>query len=439
MLLERFVSFVGLIFLIFLAWALGGFKGNLSWRIIVGGVLLQFVVAISLLNGYVREPLFEATERLAEVIGKSSEAGADFLFGVNGFEPTEEDTPANTFSRGSLLKTFAFGVLPTVIFFSSLMSVLYYIGFMQLVVKLFSVVMQWTLGTTGAETLAASANIFLGQTEAPLVVKPYIARMSLSELNAVMIGGFGSTSGSLLIAYSSFGAEIGHLLIASFISAPASLVIAKLILPMPKGGEGAAEEDISDASRGPSLMPLNESSVAEPVNIIDAAAAGASDGLKMALNIGAMLIAFLALIYLGNWMLGAVTSFISGGKIVLTMQQAVGYLFAPFVFMLGVPWSEIIPAGELLGTKIIANEFVAYERMGQMLHAETPPITERTKMLMTYALCGFANLSAIGIQIGGISALAPQRRSDIASLGFKAMLGGMLACNMTACVVGILL
>lgn len=441
MLLEKFVSFVGLVVCICLAWALGGFKGNLSWRIIVGGVLLQFAVAVALLNEYVREPLFAATENLAEVIGNSSRAGAEFLFGVNGFEAANENTPAGTFSRGSLLSTFAFGVLPTVIFFSSLMSVLYYIGFMQLVVKLFSVIMQWTLGTTGAETLAASANIFLGQTEAPLVVKPYISRMNLSELNAVMIGGFGSTAGSLLLAYSSFGAEIGHLLIASFISAPASLVIAKLILPMPKGAEGAAEEEQGVAHQSENAMtPVNESpATEEPINIIDAAAAGASDGLKMALNIGAMLIAFLALIHLGNWMLGSATSLISGGKVVLTIQQLVGYVFAPFAFMLGIPWSDMIAAGELLGTKIIANEFVAYERMGQMLNAPTPMITERTRTLMTYALCGFSNLSAIGIQIGGISALAPERRKDIAALGFKAMLGGMLACNMTACVVGILL
>ncbi len=445
--METLLSLFGLLVLLFIAWAIGGFQRNISWRIVIGGILLQFVIAFALLNDFIREPVFLASENFAAVIQRCSNAGADFVFGVNGQPMPGENPNAGEIHRQSLLSTFAFGVLPTVIFFSALMSVLYYLGVMQWVVKGVSWIMQLTLGTTGAETLAASANIFVGHTEAPLVVKPYIARMNRSELNALMTGGFASVTGSLLLAYASFGVEVGHLLIACFISAPASLVVAKLIVPMAPNEVGAAEA-IMSVNKTPALQQdsLATSTVTAetsgPINVIDAAASGASDGLKMALNIAAMLIAFLALISLGNWILGAVTGrlgFIDiDGNPTLTLQRLVGYLFAPLAFLIGIPWSESLAAGELLGIKVIANEFVAYQQMGEMIKQNADTLSPRTVRLMTYALCGFSNLSAIGIQIGGISALAPQRRSDIASLGFRAMLGGLLACNMTACVVGIL-
>ena len=444
--MESVVSFIGLLFLLLIAWVIGGCKRPISWRLVISGCVLQFAVALLLLNESVRRPVFEVSGDFADLIAGCSAAGADFVFGLNGLPA---DASAGV-TRRSLLATFAFGVLPTVIFFSSLMSVLYYIGVMQWVVRGVSRVMQKSLGTTGAETLAASANIFVGQTEAPLVVKPYIATMHRSELNAMMVGGFASVAGSLLLAYSSYGVEIGHLLIASFISAPASLVIAKLIEPMPIAALGAAEAaDLAVSSTGstaalPSAettQPLVSPEQHQPINLIDAAATGAADGLKMALNIAAMLIAFLALIALVNAALAAVATpfgFVDGsGQTTLTLQRILGYCFAPMAFMIGIPWGESLAAGELLGLKVVANEFLAYERLGAMIHGEER-LSPRTVTLMTYALCGFANLSSIGIQIGGISALAPERRSDIASLGFRAMIGGLLACNMTACVVGIL-
>ena len=446
------LSLIGLLCFLLIAWALGGFKRNISWRIVIGGLLLQFLVAGVLLNKIVREPVFAASENFAGLIQNCSDAGASFVFGINGPDMPGEDTLPGELHRLTVIRTFAFGVLPTVIFFSSLMSVLYYMGLMQWVVRGVSALMQFTLGTTGAETLAASANIFVGHTEAPLVVRPYLSRMSHSELNALMTGGFASVTGSLLIAYASFGAEVGHLLTACFISAPASLVIAKLIVPMPVGEVGAAEQLAQEKSlRAENSLQGNPAAAvvaAEkipdgPVNVIDAAAAGASDGLKMALNIAAMLIAFLALIYLGNWIIGAVAKpfgFVdSTGAATLTLQRILGTVFAPLAFLIGIPWSECFAAGELLGVKVVANEFVAYEQMGQMIAGENPMLGERSRTLMTYALCGFSNLSAIGIQIGGISALAPERRGDIAALGLRAMLGGLLACNMTACVVGIII
>ena len=327
-----------------------------------------------------------------------------------------------------LLATFAFGVLPTVIFYSSLMSVLYHIGFMQWIVRGVAWIMQRTLGTSGPETLAAAANRFLGHTEAPLVIKPFIPGMTRSELNAMMVGGFANVSASLLGVYSDFGVDVGHLVTASVISAPASLLIAKLMLPEAPDAQVNASLALGDARTS--------------VNIIGAAADGASDGLKLALNIGAMLIAFLALIAMADYAIGQMGWFIgfrtADDLPTLTLSRILGTLFAPVAFLIGIPWSECSLAGQLLGTKMLANELVAYQELGTMLTADPPLIGSRTKTIMTYALCGFANFGAIGIQVGGIGGLVPARRNEIAALGFRAMIGGTISCLMTACVAGLL-
>jgi concentrative nucleoside transporter, CNT family len=302
------------------------------------------------------------------------------------------------------------------------------LGVMQVVVRGVAFVMQKSLGTSGPETLAAAANIFVGQTEAPLVVKPYLASMTRSELNALMVGGFATITGSLIAGYASMGVEAGHLITASVISGPAALLIAKLMVP---DDEGAVVE---------SSLAIESGS--NSVNLIGAAVDGASDGMKLALNIAAMLIAFLALIAMADFALGQAGALFglvdSSGTPTLTITNILGYAFAPVAWLIGVPWSEAMDGGKLLGIKMFANEFVAYQQLGEMIHREQP-ISDRTKYLMTYALCGFSNFCSIGIQIGGIGSLAPGRRNDLAQLGFRAMIGGTLACLMTACVAGILL
>jgi CNT family concentrative nucleoside transporter len=315
------------------------------------------------------------------------------------------------------------------------MSILYYWGLMQLVVKWIAKLMQWTLGTSGAETLSAAANIFVGHTEAPLVVRPYISAMTLSELNAMMVGGFATISGGLLAAYSGMGISPGHLITASVISAPAALLIAKVMQP----------EVGTPQTRGNVSLDLPR----RGVNVIEAAAIGASEGMKLAINVAAMLIAFLALIAMCDAILGWLGDALFGfrdayGNPTLTLARILGYAFWPLAFLMGIEFDDCLPAGELLGIKMVANEFIAYQRMGEWIaHAEQSPATrllsERSTAILTYALCGFSNFGAIGIQIGGIGGLAPERRSDLAKLGLRAMLGGTLACCMTACVASTLI
>jgi CNT family concentrative nucleoside transporter len=312
--------------------------------------------------------------------------------------------------------------VPTIVFFSALMSILYHFGIMQLVVHAFAIVMQRTLGTSGAETLSASANIFVGQTEAPLVIKPFVKSMTTSELMAVMVGGFATVAGGVMAAYVSFGISAGHLLTASVISAPAALMIAKIMQP----------EVDQPKTQGELKMEVERISA----NGIEAAAIGASDGMKLAINVAAMLIAFIALVALGNWMIGKLGLLF--GQQGWTLTMLLGYLFAPFALLIGVEWKDAFVVGELLGTRTALNEFFAYIELGKLLK-EPGAISERSAILTTYALCGFCNFSSIGIQIGGIGAIAPERQADLARLGLRAMIGGTLACFTTACVAGILI
>jgi CNT family concentrative nucleoside transporter len=321
---------------------------------------------------------------------------------------------------------FAFSVLPTIIFFSSLMTLLYYVGIMQFFVRIFARLMVRTMGTSGAESLSAAGNIFVGQTEAPLLVKPFVKTMTNSELHAVMTGGFATVAGGVMAAYvgllvAFFPDIAGHLIAASVMSAPAALAISKIMYP-------ETEESLT---RGEVKLELERTDA----NAIDAAARGASEGLGLALNVGAMLLAFIALLALLNGLLGWVTGFFGTP---LTMQTILGWLGAPVAWLMGTPWKDAQAVGTLLGEKTALNEFVAYLHLANMLQGGED-LSARSIVIATYALCGFANFSSIAIQIGGIGGLAPERRGDLSRMGLRAMIGGTLAAFMTACVVGILL
>jgi len=335
----------------------------------------------------------------------------------------------------TLLKAFVFNVLPTVIFFASLMAILYHIGFMQRLVAAMAWVMQKTLGTSGPESIAAAANVMVGHTEAPLMIRPYIQNMTRSELNALMVGGFATISGSLIAIFVELGISAGHLVTASLISAPAALVIAKIMQP---------ETETPGTHTQTEALLENQ-----PTNVIEAAAVGASEGLKLALNIAAMLIAFLALLAMCNaitygigegveWLLNSLFS--QSYDFDWSLNKIFSRVFYPLAWVMGIQPDNCHIAGELLGKKVVVNEFIAYSDMAKY-YADPQggtPMSERTKIILTYALCGFSNFGAIGIQLGGIGPLAPERRSDLAQLGLRAMFGGMLAACMTACLAGIM-
>lgn len=420
--MQQAISGAGLVLFIFIAWLMSSDRKKINWRLVGGALFLQFAFALLILLTPPGRWLFEAIGGLFVQLLGFVDDGSGFVFNAYG-RPGEEGMPPPFV----LLRTFAFGVLPTVIFFSSLMAILYYIGVMQWIVYLLAKVMQKTLGTSGAESLAAAANVFVGHTEAPLVVRPYIGSMTHSELHALMVGGFATISGGLLAVYVGMGIDPSHLLTASVISAPASLLISKIIRPEVDTPETMGDVSIQHES--------------EAVNAIEAAAIGASEGLKLALNIVAMLIAFLALIALGDALLreaGHLVGFKDEWE--WSLAKLLGYGFAPIAWMMGIEWKDCIPAGELLGLKMVANEFIAYEKLGSWIAADSEVVLEiRSQIILTYALSGFSNFGAIGIQIGGIGGLAPERRSDLARFGIKAMIGGALACCMTACIAGMLI
>jgi CNT family concentrative nucleoside transporter len=416
--MERLISFFGLLVMVGLAWLMSSRRRRVSFRVVLGGLLLQFVFALVMLRTPPGMWLFNGVEAFFDELQEWVNEGSGFLF---HFISAENVDPQST-PHDALLWTFAFRALPTIIFFSSLMAVLYHLGVMQLVVRGMAWVMQWTLGTSGSESLAAAANVFVGHTEAPLVVRPFIKGMTPSELNAMMVGGFATVSGGLLAAYHGMGINAGHLATASVISAPAALVIAKVMQP---------EVDKSE-TRGSVHVVIPRTAT----NVLEAAAIGATDGMKLVLNVAAMLIAFLALIAMFNALVGWIGSWFG---LAWTIEAGLGYVFAPLAWVMGVPAEDCLQAGQLLGVKTVANEFIAYQQMGEMIKGETPQIGARSQSIMTYALSGFSNFAAIGIQIGGIGGLVPERRADLARFGLRAMIGGMLACCMTACIAGVLL
>jgi len=342
----------------------------------------------------------------------SANVGITFLFGGLGTDAM--------FANGVGF-VFAVRVLPVIIFFSSLIAVLYYLGIMQWVVKIIGGALQKLLKTSKPESLSATANIFVGQTEAPLVIRPYIANMTQSELFAIMVGGLASVAGSILAGYAGLGIDLKYLIAASFMAAPGGLLMAKIIIPETEHEKIAQEELIT------------EDSGEKPVNVIDAAASGAASGLKLAVNVGAMLLAFIALIALLNTLVGGTASLFGFEDI--TIEWLLGYLFAPIAFIIGVPSAEMLQAGSFIGQKIVVNEFFAYVNFVEVRDT----LSASTQAIITFALCGFANLSSIAILLGGIGSMAPNRRPDIAKLGMKAMLAATLANLMSAAIAGVFL
>ena len=397
------MSLVGIGVLFALAWSLSNHRKDINWRTVGGAFLIQLSLGALVL--YVpagKEALLAVSSGVAAVIDYAK-AGITFLFGST--------------TDGSLGFIFALQVLPVIIFFSALIAVLYYLKIMHMIITVIGGALQKALGTSRTESMSATANIFVGQTEAPLVVKPYIPTMTQSELFAIMVGGLASVAGSILAGYAQIGVELKYLIAASFMAAPGGLLMAKMIVPETEKVRTDLDEIAADHE--------------QPANVIDAAATGASSGMQLALNVGAMLLAFVALIALLNGLLGFVGGWFGAPE--LTLQQILGYVFQPLAFVLGVPWSEAHLAGSFIGQKMVINEFVAYlDFVGKV-----DQLNEVSQAIITFALCGFANLSSIAILLGGIGGMAPNRRKDIAKLGLKAMLAASLANFMSAAIAGL--
>ncbi len=390
---------------------------------------IQFLaLGIFLQRNIVGKDLFASLSNGVAEFLKLTDVGSLFLFG-NLANPEYFDTFGFQ---------FAFSVLPTIIFFSAVMSILYYLGVMQAVVQVMARFMRWTMGTSGAETLSCSANIFVGQTEAPFLIKPFIEDMTESELHAIMVGGFATIAGGVLAGYIRLGVNAGHLIAASVMSAPAALAIAKVLLPETKHSKTAGDVEI------PKIKSAD--------NLLDATTQGVTDGLKLAVNVGAMLLAFLALVamidsifgyfdkLIDYRLLGGVLNEARGeyqGIFPGSLKTLLGTIFSPLAFVMGVPWKEAMDVGNLMGIKVAVNEFVGYAELAN--HIKAGDISIRSITIATYALCGFANLSSIGIQIGGISALVPSRRSDLSRVALRAMAGGALASWLTATIAGLLI
>ncbi|NJM97460.1 MAG: NupC/NupG family nucleoside CNT transporter [Phormidesmis sp. RL_2_1] len=402
--MERFVALLGLGVFIGFAYLISINRREIRWQPVLWGLALQFVLAVFILRTAIGLTIFQWLGDVVSGFLDYSDAGASFVFGEN-FQDF----------------FFAFKVLPTIIFFSAFISVLYHYGILQLVVKAIAWGMMRTMKTSGSETLSAAGNIFVGQTEAPLLIKPYVSTMTMSELHAVMTGGFATIAGGVLAAYISFGIPANHLIAASVMSAPAALAISKIMFP----------ETETSPTQGNVSIKVERTTE----NGIDAIASGALDGLQLALNIAAMIIAFLAILAAVNALLG----FIGGlfGYPQFSLETILSILLAPIAWLMGIPWADCDAVGTLLGKKTILNEFIAYLDLQSLIEANA--ISERASIIATYALCGFANVGSIGIQIGGIGGIAPNRRSDLARIGLRAMIAGTLACFMTACIAGILL
>ena len=409
----------GLAVLISIAWSLSDNRKRVDWRLVFSGIGLQLAFAIIVILIPGGREFFEYLARFFVQIVGFALVGSQFIFGKLA-------------SIQDFGFVFAFQVLPTIIFFASLMAVLYHLNVMQRVVQGMAWVMLKVLHTSGAESLSVAANVFVGQTEAPLVVRPYIARMTQSELFTMMVGGMATIAGAVLAAYIALlggGDEAQqlfyarHLLAASVMAAPATIVISKLLKP-------ELEESLT---RGSVRVPVEKTAE----NVIEAAANGAGDGVRLALNVGGMLLAFIALIAMINYPLGWLGSF-SGLEVMLgqplSLSVILGYLLAPLAWVIGVPWQDAVAVGGLIGEKAVTNEFVAYAHLNEIKDTLSP----RAVLISTYALCGFANFSSIAIQIGGIGGLAPDRRPDLARFGLLAVLGGTLATMMTATIAGVL-
>ena len=401
------MSIVGVVFLLALGYLCSSDRRAISLRTVGGAFAIQVTFAVFVLaTRWGKSSLKWLTDRVEDLVGAGNE-GIMFVFG--GLSDP----------GASLGFVFAFRVLPVIIFFSSLIAVLYHLRVMQIIILVVGGGLRKVLGTSRAESFSAAANIFVGQTEAPLVIRPYLSRMTTSELFAVMVGGLASIAGSVLVGYSQMGARMDHLIAACFMAAPGGLLFAKLLLP---------ETSEPDSSR----VELAEGEE-KPANVIDAAALGASSGLKLALNVGAMLLAFIGLIAVVNLLLGGVGSWFGDDS--FSLQKVLGWVFAPVAYLIGVSGGDIQTAGSLIGQKLILNEFVAFGEFQGLKEG----MTARTQGIVTFALCGFANLSSIAILLGGLGVMAPSRRQEIARLGLKALFAATLANLMSAALAGIFL
>ncbi len=438
--MDRFIGIIGIVALLALAFLMSNNKRNINLRTVGVGIGLQFGIGVLLLKW---QPGNEGMQWLAQKVTAFlflADQGTQFLFGKL----------ADPNAMGMFGFQFAFRVLPIIIFFSAFMAVLYYMGVMQRVVQLFAWVMSRLMKTSGAESLSCSANIFLGQTEAPLLIRPFLNHCTMSELNAIMVGGFGTIAGSVMAGYIGMGIPAQHIIIASSMAAPASLMVAKIIYPETERSETGGDLHLPKVDAGR--------------NLLDAASKGVTDGLHLALNVAAMLIAFITLIALADKLLGIFDRWLDGtvlawidarlfagshgwgalmsegghaGYFPGSLKVLFGTLFSPLAFVMGVPRADIFNVAGLLGLKITVNEFVAYAKLSEMIRSNV--LSPKAQIMATYMLCGFANFASIGIQIGGISALAPDRRADLAQLGLRTMLGGAIVSCLTATIAGLLL
>jgi len=411
----RLVSALGLVILILLAWAVSQRRDRFPWRAVLWGVFLQFLLGVLLLHTGPGQRLFHGFQTAVDRFTSFANEGNRLVFGPLA----QEERMVRAFGEGNgvlLVVTFT-GII---VFVSTVSSLLYHYGILQRIVQAVAWLMRRTMGTSGSETLAAAANILMGQTEAPLVILPYIQRMTRSELFCLMTSGFATIAGSVFAVYTGvFKIPAGHLLTASVMSAPAALMVAKVMVP---------ETEPSETAAGTHRIPERAT-----LNGMDAVCTGASDGMKLAINVAAMLLAFSALVALANALLSGVAS-LGGWNTTRPLQEALGYMNAPFALLMGVPPRDALAIGQILGERIILNEFIGYIT----LSSEQTRLDPRSYTLATYALCGFANLGSVAIQIGGIGALVPSRRGDLVRLGMRAMIAGLLACYLTACIAGIL-
>lgn len=425
--MDRYIGILGILVLFLIAFLMSNNRRRINLRTLIVGFSLQWAIAIVLIKWPMGNAAMQwIAARVASFL-ELSRHGSMFLFG-GLVDPKKMDLFGFQ---------FAFYVLPTIIFFASFMSILYYLGFMQKVVELFGWIMSRLLKTSGSESLSCSANIFVGQTEAPLLVRPYLNHCTLSELHAIMVGGFGTIAGAVMAGYIQMGIPPQHIIIASCMAAPASLMVAKIIFPETEHSETLGDVKLPQLDAGR--------------NVLDAASRGVSDGLHLALNVGAMLVAFITLIALADKILIYLDRLIDGRILHGVMQASgeyagwfpgslktiFGTIFSPIAYLMGIPKQDVFAVGNLLGLKIAVNEFVAYSKLAPMI--KDGQISQKTAIMATYMLCGFANFASMGIQIGGIGALAPERRSDLTKLALRAMFGGAIVSCLTATIAGLLI
>ncbi len=425
----------GLVVLLGIAWLFSDAKKSINWRLVGTGIGLQLVFAVFVLLTPWGAKVFNAIGSAFVKIISFTNEGSVFVFGVLADQGKFIQAFPEALQNQGVGFLFAFQVLPTIIFLSSLMSVLYHLGWMQKVVQGMAWVMAKLMRVSGAESISVAANVFIGQTEAPLVVRPYVEGMTRSELLTLMVGGMATIAGGVLAAYVSLlgGSDpqqqifyAKHLLSASIMAAPATMVIAKILVP----------ERQESKTLGTVKVTVERTSA----NVIEAAATGAADGLKLALNVAGMLLAFIALIAMINWVLTGFFTDLLGLMVndkPITLEMILGYVLSPIAWVIGVPWHDAVSVGSLIGQKVVLNEFIAYLNLSSLI--PTGVLSEKAVIISTYALCGFANFSSIAIQIGGIGGIAPSRRKDLAIFGLRAVLGGSLATFMTATIAGVLI